>query len=53
MDGQSPGSAVSSVRSSELPGYGPDVRLLIVNGDDLGMYPAINVAIIESIEKGS
>lgn len=41
-----------SVRSSELLGYPPEARVLIINADDLGMYHAINVAIIESIENG-
>jgi predicted glycoside hydrolase/deacetylase ChbG (UPF0249 family) len=54
MDGQSSESAatVPSVRSSELLGYAADARVLIVNGDDLGMYHAINLAIIDSIEDG-
>lgn len=38
--------------SSELLGYPRDARLLIVNCDDFGMYPAINAAVIESIEEG-
>ncbi|MFD4834906.1 polysaccharide deacetylase family protein [Streptomyces uncialis] len=42
----------SSEQSSELLGYPPDARLLIVNCDDFGMYPAINTAVIESIEEG-
>jgi chitin disaccharide deacetylase len=42
MDGQ----------SSELLGYAPGARVLIINGDDLGMYRAINLAIIDSIEHG-
>jgi hypothetical protein len=52
MDGQGSESAASSVRSSELLGHGPGTRVLIVNGDDLGMYRAINAAIIDSIENG-
>jgi YdjC-like protein len=54
MGGQSSESAatVPSVRSSELLGYAPAARVLIVNGDDLGMYHAINVAVIDSIEDG-
>lgn len=40
------------VRSSELLGYAPDARVLIVNADDLGMDHAINVAVIDSIEHG-
>ncbi|MFJ2851249.1 polysaccharide deacetylase family protein [Streptomyces rubiginosohelvolus] len=39
-------------QSSELLGYPPDARLLIVNCDDFGMYPAINAAVIESVEAG-
>ncbi|MCA2213331.1 polysaccharide deacetylase family protein [Jidongwangia harbinensis] len=39
-------------RSSELLGYPPTARLLIVNCDDFGMYPAINAAVIESIDAG-
>lgn len=37
MDGQTSESAVTapSVRSSELLGYPPDARVLIVNADDL------------------
>lgn len=45
-------SVVSSGLSSELLGYPPDARLLIVNCDDFGMYPAVNAAVIESIEEG-
>ncbi|WP_405189483.1 ChbG/HpnK family deacetylase [Streptomyces anulatus] len=45
-------SVVSSGLSSELLGYPSDARLLIVNCDDFGMYPAINAAVIESIEEG-
>jgi len=54
MDGQTSESAVTapSVRSSELLGYPPDARVLIVNADDLGMSHAINAAVIESIENG-
>lgn len=40
------------VLSSELLGYAPDARVLIVNNDDLGMYGAINDAIVQSIEEG-
>lgn len=41
-----------SVQSSEKLGYPPGARLLIVNCDDFGMYPAINTAVVESIEQG-
>jgi chitin disaccharide deacetylase len=38
--------------SSELLGFAPDARVLIVNCDDFGMHAAINAAVVESIEKG-
>jgi len=38
--------------SSELLGFGPDARVLIVNCDDFGMHDAINTAVVESIESG-
>lgn len=38
--------------SSELLGFGPDARVLIVNCDDFGMHSAINAAVLESIENG-
>ena len=47
-----PAAAVPPVPSSELLGYAPDARVLIVNADDLGMCHAINVAVIDSIEHG-
>ncbi|MFF2231238.1 polysaccharide deacetylase family protein [Streptomyces anulatus] len=47
-----PAAVVSSEQSSELLGYPPDARLLIVNCDDFGMYPAINAAVVESVEEG-
>lgn len=40
------------MRSSELLGYPADARVLIVNCDDFGMHDAINVAVIDSIERG-
>lgn len=54
MDGHTfePAAAVPSVQSSELLGFPPDARVLIVNCDDLGMYPAINAAVVDSIENG-
>ncbi|MDH6710123.1 putative glycoside hydrolase/deacetylase ChbG (UPF0249 family) [Kitasatospora sp. MAA19] len=54
MDGHAfePAAAVSSVQSSELLGFPPDARVLIVNCDDLGMSPAINAAVVDSIEAG-
>jgi predicted glycoside hydrolase/deacetylase ChbG (UPF0249 family) len=39
-------------RSSELLGFPPDARVLILNCDDFGMYHAVNVAVIRSIEEG-
>ncbi|WP_433553397.1 polysaccharide deacetylase family protein [Micromonospora zamorensis] len=47
-----PATAVPAGLSSELLGYPPDARLLIVNCDDFGMYSAINAAVIEAIEEG-
>ncbi|AEM87189.1 polysaccharide deacetylase family protein [Streptomyces violaceusniger] len=47
-----PGAVTPAPQSSELLGHPPDARLLIVNCDDFGMYPAINAAVIESIEEG-
>ncbi|MEZ0076112.1 putative glycoside hydrolase/deacetylase ChbG (UPF0249 family) [Planotetraspora sp. GP83] len=38
--------------SSELLGFPPDARVLIVNNDDFGMYHAINMAVVHSIEEG-
>ncbi len=37
---------------SELLGFGPDARVLIVNCDDFGMHDAVNAAVVESIENG-
>jgi predicted glycoside hydrolase/deacetylase ChbG (UPF0249 family) len=37
---------------SELLGFGPDDRVLILNCDDLGMHEAVNVAIFDAIENG-
>jgi predicted glycoside hydrolase/deacetylase ChbG (UPF0249 family) len=47
-----PAATASPVRSSELLGFSPDARVLIVNNDDFGMYQAINTAVIHSIEEG-
>jgi len=33
-------------------GLSPDARVLIINADDFGMYRAVNVAIIQSMEEG-
>jgi predicted glycoside hydrolase/deacetylase ChbG (UPF0249 family) len=38
--------------SSELLGFAPDERLLIVNCDDFGMHDSVNAAVIDSIENG-
>ncbi|WP_344138289.1 polysaccharide deacetylase family protein [Luedemannella flava] len=38
--------------SSELLGFGPEARVLIINCDDFGMYGAVNAAVVESIERG-
>jgi chitin disaccharide deacetylase len=41
-----------TTRSSELLGYGPEARVLIINADDFGMYPSVNSAVVQSIENG-
>jgi predicted glycoside hydrolase/deacetylase ChbG (UPF0249 family) len=41
-----------SARSSELLGFPPDARVLIINLDDFGMYHAINTAVVQSIAEG-
>jgi hypothetical protein len=46
-----PAAAVPPVPSSELLGYAPDARVLIVNADDLGMCHAINVAVIDRLDR--
>lgn len=38
--------------SSQLLGFPPDARVLIVNCDDLGMHESVNTAVIEAIERG-
>jgi len=38
--------------SSELLGFAPDARVLIVNCDDFGMHDAVNAAVMESIDNG-
>ena len=40
------------VRCSEPLGFPRDARVLIINADDFGMYHAVNVAAIRSIEEG-
>lgn len=55
MDGHAPLAgepSVPPVRSSELLGFPPEARVLIVNCDDLGMYPAINSAVFDAIDNG-
>ncbi|MFH9727849.1 polysaccharide deacetylase family protein [Streptomyces sp. NPDC017254] len=47
-----PAAVAPAEQSGELLGHPPDARLLIVNCDDFGMYPATNAAVIESIEDG-
>jgi chitin disaccharide deacetylase len=37
---------------SELLGFAPDARVLIVNCDDLGLHDAVNAGIVDSIENG-
>jgi predicted glycoside hydrolase/deacetylase ChbG (UPF0249 family) len=43
---------VPDLLSSQLLGFPADARVLLVNADDLGMHPAINDAIVSSIEDG-
>jgi len=38
--------------ANRLLGYPDDARLLLVNADDLGMYPAINQAIVRTFKEG-
>jgi predicted glycoside hydrolase/deacetylase ChbG (UPF0249 family) len=38
--------------SSELLGFAPDARVLIVNCDDFGMHDTVNAAVVESVENG-
>ena len=47
-----PAADAPSARSNELLGLAPDARVLIVNCDDFGMCPAINAAVVQSIEEG-
>jgi hypothetical protein len=44
--------AGSTALSSELLGYSPEARVLIINADDFGMYPSVNRAVLQSIENG-
>lgn len=43
---------MSSYRANELLGFPADARLLIINADDLGMYPAINEGISRTLTDG-
>src|SRR5919108_1937883 len=38
--------------SSELLGFPPDARVLIVNADDFGMHPSVNTAVVAAVEEG-
>jgi predicted glycoside hydrolase/deacetylase ChbG (UPF0249 family) len=40
------------VLSSELLGFPPDTRVLIVNADDLGMNGAVNAGVVAAVEEG-
>ncbi|MGW6463965.1 polysaccharide deacetylase family protein [Streptomyces rubiginosohelvolus] len=51
-ESRGPAAFTPETKSSELLGHPPDARLLIINCDDFGMYPAINAAVIESVEEG-
>jgi chitin disaccharide deacetylase len=46
------GGSFSAQLASELLGFAAKTRVLIINADDLGMYPAINAPVIDSIEQG-
>ncbi len=54
MDSDAFGAAPDppATQSSELLGFPPQARVLIINCDDFGMYDAINAAVIDSIETG-
>lgn len=41
-----------TTQTNRLLGYPDDTRLLIVNADDFGMYPAINEAIMQALQAG-
>jgi predicted glycoside hydrolase/deacetylase ChbG (UPF0249 family) len=47
-----PTTAAHQAQSTELLGLPRDARVLIINADDFGMYPAVNAAVIRSIEEG-
>jgi predicted glycoside hydrolase/deacetylase ChbG (UPF0249 family) len=41
-----------SGRANELLGHAGDARLLLLNADDLGMYPGVNAGIARVVERG-
>ncbi|WP_281291430.1 ChbG/HpnK family deacetylase, partial [Streptomyces botrytidirepellens] len=45
------GPAPRAATSTELLGLPADARALLLTADDFGMYPAVNTAVIESIER--
>jgi predicted glycoside hydrolase/deacetylase ChbG (UPF0249 family) len=51
MAGQASGPPAPA-HSARLLGFAPDARVLIINSDDFGMYPAINTAVVSSITEG-
>ncbi|AXK36816.1 ChbG/HpnK family deacetylase [Streptomyces armeniacus] len=51
-DGSGTGDDRDTRSSSELLGFAPGARVLIVNADDFGMYHAVNTAVIDAIEQG-
>jgi len=52
QDGLVAGSPGVEGLSSELLGFDPGARVLILNCDDLGMHDSVNSAIFDSIENG-
>jgi predicted glycoside hydrolase/deacetylase ChbG (UPF0249 family) len=38
--------------ANRLLGYPDDARLLLINADDFGMYPAINEAVVRACKEG-
>lgn len=50
--GHEPAAPAHEAWSSELLGFGPDARVLIINADDFGMYHAVNAAVVRSVEEG-
>jgi chitin disaccharide deacetylase len=49
---RAPGVRPHAKNASELLAVGADARLLIVNCDDLGMYRAVDLGIVEAITTG-